>query len=71
LYDGVTNNSWLLLSQWSMEQFPDVVIVLLLIGVDMDGNPLEIDEQERKTFVARVQGTYRKAVIRMRFFGEI
>ena len=54
-----------------MEQFPDVGIVLLLIGVDMDGNPLEINEQERKTFVACVQGTYHKVVIRMRFFGEI
>ena len=54
-----------------MEQFPDVVIVLLLIGVDMDGNPLEIDEQECKTFVACVRGTYRKVVICMHFFGEI
>lgn len=36
-----------------------------------ESNPLEIDEQDRNTFVTRVQGVYRKAVIRMRFFGEI
>ncbi|KAI0002909.1 hypothetical protein BJV74DRAFT_814041 [Russula compacta] len=36
-----------------------------------ENNPLEIDEQDRNTFVTRVQGVYRKAVIRMRFFGEI
>ena len=54
-----------------MEQFLDVVIVLLLIGVDMDGNPLKINEQECKTFVAHIRGTYRKAVIHMCFFGEI
>ena len=36
-----------------------------------ESNPLEIDEQDRNTFITRVQGVYRKAVIRMRFFGEI
>jgi cleavage stimulation factor subunit 3 len=36
-----------------------------------ESNPLEIDDQDRNTFVTRVQGVYRKAVIRMRFFGEI
>jgi cleavage stimulation factor subunit 3 len=36
-----------------------------------ENNPLEIDEQDRNTFVTRVQGVFRKAVIRMRFFGEI
>jgi cleavage stimulation factor subunit 3 len=36
-----------------------------------ESNPLEIDEQDRNTLITRVQGVYRKAVIRMRFFGEI
>ncbi|KAI0269339.1 hypothetical protein BC834DRAFT_624205 [Gloeopeniophorella convolvens] len=36
-----------------------------------ESNPLEIEEQDRNTFITRVQGVYRKAVIRMRFFGEI
>lgn len=36
-----------------------------------EGNPLVIDEKEKATFVQRMQGVYRKAVVRMRFFSEI
>lgn len=34
-----------------------------------EANPLEIEDKQ--AFAARMQGVYRKAVIRMRFFGEI
>ncbi|TFY78801.1 hypothetical protein EWM64_g5207 [Hericium alpestre] len=36
-----------------------------------ESNPLEIEDKDKATFIARVQGVYRKAVVRMRFFGEI
>jgi cleavage stimulation factor subunit 3 len=36
-----------------------------------EGNPLELEEKDRGTLVQRVQAVYRKAVIRMRFYGEI
>ncbi|KAI0052667.1 Suf-domain-containing protein [Auriscalpium vulgare] len=36
-----------------------------------ESNPLEIEDKDKATFISRVQGVYRKAVIRMRFFGEI
>ncbi|GBE79055.1 hypothetical protein BKA93DRAFT_785197 [Sparassis latifolia] len=36
-----------------------------------ESNPLEIEERERATLLTRLQGVYRKAVIRMRFFSEI
>ena len=34
-----------------------------------EGNPLEIED--RSAFITRMQGVYRKAVVRMRFFSEI
>ena len=36
-----------------------------------EGNPLEIEEKDRTTLITRVQGVYKKALIRMRFFPEI
>ncbi|KDQ53037.1 hypothetical protein JAAARDRAFT_72802 [Jaapia argillacea MUCL 33604] len=36
-----------------------------------ENNPLEIEDKDKATFVTRVQMVYRKALIRMRFFGEI
>ncbi|KAI0030401.1 Suf-domain-containing protein [Vararia minispora EC-137] len=36
-----------------------------------EGNPLELEEGQRATLISRLQGVYRKAVIRMRFFSEI
>ncbi len=36
-----------------------------------EGNPLEIEESNRGTFIQRVQGVYKKAVVRMRFYSEI
>ncbi|KAL1702972.1 hypothetical protein EV121DRAFT_261552 [Schizophyllum commune] len=37
---------------------------------EMD-NPLEIEEKDRTTLIARIQAVYRKAVIRMRYYPEI
>jgi cleavage stimulation factor subunit 3 len=36
-----------------------------------ESNPLELEEKDRPTLIQRVQSVYRKAVIRMRFYGEI
>ncbi|TFK35087.1 hypothetical protein BDQ12DRAFT_706778 [Crucibulum laeve] len=36
-----------------------------------EGNPLEIEEKEKATLITRIQGVYRKAVIRMRYYTEI
>jgi cleavage stimulation factor subunit 3 len=36
-----------------------------------ESNPLEIEDKDRPTFLTRMQGVYRKAVIRMRYFAEI
>ena len=36
-----------------------------------ESNPLEIEEKDRSALVARVQGVYRRALIRMRFYSEI
>lgn len=36
-----------------------------------ESNPLEIEDKDKETLIRRVQGVYRKAVIRMRFFAEI
>ncbi|KAF6748569.1 hypothetical protein DFP72DRAFT_1034925 [Ephemerocybe angulata] len=36
-----------------------------------ESNPLEIEEKDKATLVTRLQGVYRKAVIRMRFHSEI
>jgi cleavage stimulation factor subunit 3 len=36
-----------------------------------EGNPLEIEEKEKATFINRVMGVYRKAVVRMRYYTEI
>ncbi|KAJ6615526.1 hypothetical protein B0H10DRAFT_2040864 [Mycena sp. CBHHK59/15] len=36
-----------------------------------EGNPLEIDDKDRPALISRVQGVYRKAVIRMRYYPEI
>jgi len=36
-----------------------------------ESNPLELEEKDRLTLIQRVQSVYRKAVIRMRFYGEI
>lgn len=36
-----------------------------------ESNPLEVEEKDRPTLVTRVQGVYRKALIRMRFYPEI
>jgi cleavage stimulation factor subunit 3 len=36
-----------------------------------ESNPLEIEDKDKATLVTRVQGVYRKAVIRMRYYTEI
>ncbi|KAF8999433.1 hypothetical protein BDQ17DRAFT_1361005 [Cyathus striatus] len=36
-----------------------------------EGNPLEIEEKDRTTLITRVQGVYRKAMVRMRYYTEI
>jgi cleavage stimulation factor subunit 3 len=36
-----------------------------------ESNPLELDEKDRPVLISRVQGVYRKAVIRMRYYPEI
>ena len=36
-----------------------------------EGNPLEIEEKDRSILITRIQGVYRKAVIRMRYYTEI
>ncbi|EDR13145.1 uncharacterized protein LACBIDRAFT_245406 [Laccaria bicolor S238N-H82] len=36
-----------------------------------ESNPLEIEEKEKATLITRIQGVYRKAVIRMRYYSEI
>ena len=36
-----------------------------------EGNPLEIEEKDRSTLITRIQGVYRKAVIRLRYYSEI
>ena len=36
-----------------------------------ESNPLELEEKDRTTLIQRIQGVYRKAVIRMRFYSEI
>lgn len=35
-----------------------------------ESNPLLIEDKDKATFIARVQGVYRKAVIRMRYYPE-
>ncbi|RDB20367.1 mRNA 3'-end-processing protein RNA14 [Hypsizygus marmoreus] len=36
-----------------------------------ESNPLEIEEKDRAVLTSRIQGVYRKAVIRMRYYTEI
>lgn len=36
-----------------------------------EGNPLEIEEKDKATLLARIMGVYRKATIRMRYYTEI
>ncbi|KAF8164707.1 hypothetical protein B0H34DRAFT_793176 [Crassisporium funariophilum] len=36
-----------------------------------ESNPLEVEEKDRAVLVTRIQGVYRKAVIRMRYYTEI
>ncbi|KAH9483272.1 mRNA 3'-end-processing protein RNA14 [Psilocybe cubensis] len=36
-----------------------------------ESNPLELDEKDKATLISRIQGVYRKAVIRMRYYTEI
>ncbi|KDR71055.1 hypothetical protein GALMADRAFT_254221 [Galerina marginata CBS 339.88] len=36
-----------------------------------ESNPLELDEKDKGTLITRIQGVYRKAVIRMRYYTEI
>jgi cleavage stimulation factor subunit 3 len=36
-----------------------------------EGNPLEIEEKDRSILITRIQGVYRKAVIRLRYYSEI
>jgi cleavage stimulation factor subunit 3 len=36
-----------------------------------ESNPLEIEEKDRSILTTRIQGVYRKAVIRMRYYTEI
>jgi cleavage stimulation factor subunit 3 len=36
-----------------------------------ESNPLEIEDKDKETLIRRIQGVYRKAVIRMRFYAEI
>lgn len=36
-----------------------------------ESNPLEIEEKDKSVLISRIQGVYRKAVIRMRYYTEI
>ncbi|KXN88352.1 mRNA 3'-end-processing protein RNA14 [Leucoagaricus sp. SymC.cos] len=36
-----------------------------------ESNPLEIEDKDKATLITRLQGVYRKAVIRMRYYSEI
>ncbi|EMD41132.1 hypothetical protein CERSUDRAFT_43736 [Gelatoporia subvermispora B] len=36
-----------------------------------ESNPLEVEEKDKTSLIARIQSVYRKAVVRMRFFSEI
>lgn len=36
-----------------------------------ESNPLEIEDKDKTTLITRLQGVYRKAVIRMRYYSEI
>ncbi|KAF8075815.1 hypothetical protein FPV67DRAFT_1469355 [Lyophyllum atratum] len=36
-----------------------------------ESNPLEVEDKDRAVLVSRIQGVYRKAVIRMRYYTEI
>lgn len=36
-----------------------------------ESNPLELEEKDKASLISRIQGVYKKALIRMRFFGEI
>ena len=36
-----------------------------------ESNPLEFEEKDKATLISRIQGVYRKAVIRMRYYSEI
>ncbi len=36
-----------------------------------ESNPLEIEEKDKASLITRLQGVYRKAVIRMRYYSEI
>lgn len=36
-----------------------------------ESNPLELEEKDKATLISRIQGVYRKAVIRLRYFSEI
>ncbi|PCH41737.1 hypothetical protein WOLCODRAFT_69750 [Wolfiporia cocos MD-104 SS10] len=36
-----------------------------------ESNPLQLDEKDKAKLIARLQGIYKKAIVRMRFFSEI
>ncbi|KAH7881852.1 hypothetical protein F5I97DRAFT_1818069 [Phlebopus sp. FC_14] len=36
-----------------------------------ESNPLEFEDKDKATLISRIQGVYRKAVIRMRYYSEI
>lgn len=36
-----------------------------------ESNPLEIEDKDKSVLISRIQGVYRKAVIRMRYYPEI
>ncbi|KAF9236911.1 hypothetical protein BU15DRAFT_76511 [Melanogaster broomeanus] len=36
-----------------------------------ENNPLEFEDKDKATMISRIQGVYRKAVIRMRYYSEI
>lgn len=36
-----------------------------------ESNPLEFEDKDKTTLISRIQGVYRKAAIRMRFYAEI
>ncbi|KIK92794.1 hypothetical protein PAXRUDRAFT_829635 [Paxillus rubicundulus Ve08.2h10] len=36
-----------------------------------ESNPLEFEEKDKATMISRIQGVYRKAIIRMRYYSEI
>jgi cleavage stimulation factor subunit 3 len=36
-----------------------------------ESNPLELEEKDKAALITRIQGMYRKALVRMRFFSEI